>query len=116
MGFTHGPGAGVLGIEAAPLVSPDFFKILTGREGPDSGIIVEVERGRARDGNMDLLDLWKAHVSPLAHFLFLVLPREVHNTDPPHLQVGYSLLRRVGSFFADGVPQLDVDQVHVFIY
>lgn len=48
---------------------PDFYLRLTdGR-----GIIAEVERGGAVNNNHDLKDMWKAHIAPDAHHLFLVV-------------------------------------------
>ena len=49
---------------------PDFYyAIASGR-----GILAEVERGGAVNNNHDLKDFWKAHVSPDAQHLFLVVP------------------------------------------
>lgn len=37
-------------------------------------VIVEVERGKTIDNNMDMLDMWKCHVHPTATHLILVVP------------------------------------------
>lgn len=54
---------------------PDWYRPL-GSEG-QSGILLEVERGKALTNNMDLLDLWKCHICREAHHLFLVVPFQV---------------------------------------
>lgn len=48
---------------------PDWYRPLRA-----SGILLEVERGKALTNNMDLLDLWKCHICREAHHLFLVVP------------------------------------------
>lgn len=40
----------------------------------NDGILVEVERGKTLDNNMDMIDFWKCHVHPKAHHLILVVP------------------------------------------
>lgn len=46
---------------------PDFID-------QDSRVIIEVERGKTIDNNMDMLDMWKCHVHPTATHLILVVP------------------------------------------
>lgn len=48
---------------------PDFIK-----EMDDDGVMVEVERGKTIDNNMDMLDFWKCHIHPGIHHLILVVP------------------------------------------
>ena len=48
---------------------PDYF--LQTRE---SGIILEVERGKTTINNMDFLDFWKCHLCEHANYLFLMVP------------------------------------------
>ena len=43
----------------------------------DTGIILEVERGKTTINNMDLLDFWKCHICAHADYLFLMVPREL---------------------------------------
>lgn len=43
----------------------------------DSGIIIEVERGKTVMNNMDMLDMWKCHLCNTAHHLFLFVPNEL---------------------------------------
>src|SRR5262249_52226553 len=48
---------------------PDWYRRL-GR----SGILLEVERGKAVTNNMDLLDLWKCHICREADHLIILVP------------------------------------------
>lgn len=48
---------------------PDYFLRLG-----DTGVLLEVERGKTTMNNMHLLDLWKCHICAHAHYLFLLVP------------------------------------------
>ena len=48
---------------------PDFYLKLD-----NTGIIIEVERGKTNQNNMDFLDFWKCHICEEAHYLFLLVP------------------------------------------
>ena len=37
-------------------------------------VMVEVERGKTLDNNMDMLDMWKCHIHPTARHLILLVP------------------------------------------
>lgn len=52
---------------------PDYFCPLPS----GSGILMEVERGKTNQNNMDFLDFWKCHICEHAHYLFLVVPLEL---------------------------------------
>ena len=52
---------------------PDYYKKI----GGDSGILIEVERGKTNQNNMDFLDFWKCHICKYAHYLFLLVPKEL---------------------------------------
>ena len=56
---------------------PDFFFSL----GHQRGILAEVERGGTTTNNHDLKDLWKTHVAPDAHHLFLLVPQHNFRAD-----------------------------------
>jgi hypothetical protein len=43
---------------------PDYFH-------SEAGILPEVERGKTRMNNKDLLDMWKCHICEDAKYLFL---------------------------------------------
>jgi hypothetical protein len=92
---------------------PDFFFELTdGR-----GIIAEVERGGTTTNNHDLKDLWKAHVAPDAHHLFLIVPRNNWKGDGSPRERPFQIVaRRLGAFFGDPRREIDVLSVHVFAY
>lgn len=51
-------------------IRPDYFRPIG-----QSGILMEVERGKTIANNMDLLDLWKCHLCREADYLFLVIPQ-----------------------------------------
>lgn len=56
---------------------PDYY-----RKIKNSGIIIEVERGKTIMNNMDMLDFWKCHLCEHANHLFLFVPNELkHNGD-----------------------------------
>ena len=48
---------------------PDFILDI-----PGDGVLVEVERGKTIDNNMDMLDMWKCHVHQDARHLILLVP------------------------------------------
>ncbi|WP_370250242.1 hypothetical protein [Nocardioides sp.] len=92
---------------------PDFFfELAQGR-----GIIAEVERGGTITNNHDLKDLWKAHVAPDAHHLFLLVPHHNWRADgSPRERPFPTVARRLGAFFGDPRREIDVLSVHVFAY
>lgn len=90
---------------------PDYFL----RMG-DTGILMEVERGKTTTNNMDLLDLWKCHLCVHAHYLFLMVPQALrHNAVmTPKKEYG-AVVKRLGSFFTAG-NYVNVRGLHVFGY
>lgn len=92
---------------------PDFFF----RLGRDRGIIAEVERGGTTTNNHDLKDLWKAHIAPDSHHLFLIVPRNNWKADGSARERPFHLVaRRLGAFFGDPRREIDVLTAHVFAY
>jgi hypothetical protein len=92
---------------------PDFFYRLS----EDSGIIAEVERGGTTTNNHDLKDLWKAHISPDARHLFLVVPVTNTNEEGRVREHPFrAVSRRMATFFGDPRREVDVVSVHVFGY
>ncbi len=77
---------------------PDYFK----RVG-NSGVILEVERGKTTINNMDLLDLWKCHICEHADYLFLLAPSELRQnpTMSPRREF-VAVRRRLATFFMPG--------------
>ena len=59
---------------------PDYYLPIA-----DTGIILEVERGKTTINNMDFLDFWKCHLCEHAHYLFLMVPKQLVQGDkrPP---------------------------------
>jgi len=55
---------------------PDFYLPFK-----NTGIIIEVERGKTNINNMDFLDFWKCHICDVAHYLFLIVPNELVQND-----------------------------------
>ncbi|MCL8025042.1 hypothetical protein [Nocardioides bruguierae] len=92
---------------------PDFFY----RFDSHRGILAEVERGGAVTNNHDLKDLWKAHMSPDAHHLFLMVPNNNWREDGTSREKPFPIVaRRLGAFFGDIRREVDVVSVHVFGY
>ena len=56
---------------------PDYFLALPN----GSGIILEVERGKTNQNNMDFLDFWKCHICTHAHYLFIMVPYELRQNN-----------------------------------
>lgn len=92
---------------------PDFFF----RLGSGRGVIAEVERGGTTTNNHDLKDLWKAHLSPDSHHLFLIVPRNNWKADGSAREQPFPLVaRRIGAFFGDPRREIDVLSAHIFAY
>ena len=77
---------------------PDYFLRLG-----DSGILLEVERGKTTINNMDLLDFWKCHLCRHAHYLFLLVPLALRQnaTMSPRKEF-VAVARRLQQFFVAG--------------
>jgi hypothetical protein len=76
-------------------LTPDYFL----RVG-ETGILLEVERGKTITNNMDLLDFWKCHICEKAHYLFLFAPLALqHNDNEKPGAVFESVRRRLAAFF-----------------
>lgn len=86
--------AGLFAAEELAL-HPDYFR----RVG-DSGVLLEVEKGKTAINNMDLLDFWKCHVCPHAHYLFLLVPVALRQnaTMSPRNEFA-AVTRRLARFF-----------------
>lgn len=74
---------------------PDYFLQLD-----DTGIILEVERGKTTINNMDLLDFWKCHLCPHAHYLFLLVPKALRQNESMSPRNEFATVdRRLAYFF-----------------
>lgn len=92
---------------------PDFFFGL----GEGRGIIAEVERGGTTTNNHDLKDLWKAHLSPDSHHLFLIVPWNNWKADGSAREKPFHIVqRRIGAFFGDPRREVDLLSAHIFAY
>jgi hypothetical protein len=88
---------------------PDFFRPLG-----DTGILLEVERGKTTINNMDLLDFWKCHLCEHAHYLFLMVPKELRqNPSMPPRREYATVVKRLSSFF---VPRNYTNVRGLFIF
>ena len=61
---------GLFGEYANRKLRPDYFLRLQ-----TTGILMEVERGKTNDNNMDFLDFWKCHICKHADYLYLCVPK-----------------------------------------
>lgn len=112
LGFTQEvPFKTDIGLSVRP--RPDFVYPLSS----DRGIIAEIERGGTTTNNHDLKDIWKTHISPTAHHLFLVVPHHNWKKDgTPREKVFPAVVRRASVFFGDPRREVDIDSVHIFGY
>lgn len=90
---------------------PDFYLAIG-----DSGILLEVERGKTIDNNMDVLDLWKTHICRQADHLFLVVPtRYRSNPDKPARNLFKAVEARLSTFF-EPANHTNVEAAFLFGY
>ncbi len=77
-------------------------------------IVVEVERGKTTDNNMDMLDFWKAHIHGAESHLIIAVPvwYVVTNSVKPTFN---SVCRRMSVFFAPA-NYTNVRSLHVVGY
>ena len=85
---------------------PDFYKKLK-----NTGILMEVERGKTTTNNMDLLDIYKCHICEEASHLFLFVPIEVSHTK----NIYKNVCKKVSNFFVKK-NYLNIDSLIVFGY
>ncbi len=92
---------------------PDFFY----RLGSGRGVLAEVERGGTVNNNHDLKDLWKAHISPDAQHLFLIVPNANWKPDGTARERPFKrVVNRLAAFFGDPRREIDLVSLHVFGY
>lgn len=93
---------------------PDYYLPLPEFE---TGIILEVERGKTTTNNMDLLDMWKCHLCETAHHLFLLVPKALHHNavmSPKH--EFEAVKKRLGKFFEPEDNYVNVRTCWIFGY
>lgn len=92
-------------------VRPDYYRRLG-----ETGILMEVERGKTTINNMDFLDFWKCHLCEHANYLFLMVPQELRQNAimRPKREYNY-VVSRMASFF---IPRnyTNVRGLHIFGY
>ncbi len=110
LGFTS-EAKGLFGNYDNRAVRPDYFLRLD-----ETGILMEVERGKTTINNMDFLDFWKCHLCQYADYLFLMVPQELRQnpTMSPRREY-HTVVKRMGSFFTPG-NYANVRGLHVFGY
>ncbi|MDA0723779.1 MAG: hypothetical protein O3B25_05880 [Verrucomicrobia bacterium] len=100
--FAHGLGfqsekKGLFSHYRTKGLRPDYFKRIN-----DTGILLEVERGKTIMKNMDLLDFWKCHICEHANHLFLLVPQALsHNQESNHYNTFKMVVNRMEPFFAE---------------
>ena len=72
---------------------PDYFLPIS-----NTGILLEVERGKTTTNNMDFLDFWKCHICEHAHYLFLMVPKVVLHGNSTKKEFS-AVQKRLESFF-----------------
>ena len=83
---------------------PDFY--LRTR---DTGILLEVERGKTTINDMDLPNFWRCHVCPSAHYLFLLVPKELRQNHEINPRREYmTVLRTLSEFFEPRILRTSV--------
>ena len=102
--------AGLFASMGVSALRPDFYRKLG-----SSGIIAEVERGKTITNNMDLLDLWKCHICPSAHFLFLIVPEARRSENGTTIKAFEQAARRLATFF-EPPNYVNVEAVFLFGY
>jgi len=74
---------------------PDYYLPLG-----QTGVLLEVERGKTTINNMDLLDFWKCHLCPEANYLFLMVPQELRQNMSMSPRKEFAAVdRRLSEFF-----------------
>ena len=89
---------------------PDYFC-----QVDDTGILLEVERGKTTINNMDLLDLWKCHICEHASYLFLVVPKVRLSANGSAIRTFAYVRSRLAPFF-ERRNYVNVDAVYLFGY
>ena len=90
---------------------PDFYKKIS----ENDGVIIEVERGKTLDNNMDLLDIWKCHICKEANYLFLIIPEFKTNLRGTQQKIYERTLKRISTFF-DEQNYINVNAVFLVGY
>lgn len=90
---------------------PDYFMKLG-----DTGIILEVERGKSTINNMDLLDFWKCHICAHADYLFLLVPTELRQNPTMSARKEFAMVQKRLSTFFEPQNYTNVRGLYLFGY
>ncbi len=93
MGFSS-EKKGLFSTSVTTRLRPDYYLPIG-----DTGLIMEVERGKTTTNNMDLLDLWKCHICEHADYLLLVVPIIRQNSNGGKINIFSHVVNRLSSFF-----------------
>ena len=81
---------------ATAQLRPDYYLAIN-----ETGLIMEVERGKTVANNMDLLDIWKCHICTKADYLLLVIPVIRQTNSGGKLKIYEHVLNRLSPFFIE---------------
>lgn len=109
LGF-HSERKGLFSDYEVTALRPDYFCSIG-----NTGILLEVERGKTIANNMDLLDLWKCHICSHADYLFLVVPQVRPTAKGGSTQQFSHVAKRLSPFFQIG-NYVNVEAVFLFGY
>jgi hypothetical protein len=85
---------GLFSSYATAQLRPGYYVALN-----NTGLIMEVERGKTTTNNMDLLDIWKCHICVKADYLLLVIPIIRQTNSGGRTKIYEHVVKRIGSFF-----------------
>ena len=95
---------------AVPALRPDYYLKIE-----DTGILLEVERGKTTTNNMDLLDFWKCHICDHADYLFLLVPQARQSKNGSVMRHFKQVQNRLSTFFVSK-NYANVEAVFLFGY
>ncbi|OYZ71799.1 MAG: hypothetical protein B7Y06_13265 [Burkholderiales bacterium 24-55-52] len=107
LGFTP-EKTGLFQTSSVPALRPDYYVKIR-----DTGILLEVERGKTTTNNMDLLDFWKCHICEHAEYLFLLVPNARPSESGRVMRHFKQVQNRLGTFFT---PKNYVNVEAVFLF
>jgi len=107
LGFTP-EKTGLFQSSEVSALRPDYYRKIR-----ETGILLEVERGKTTTNNMDLLDFWKCHICEHAEYLFLLVPNARPSESGRIMRHFKQVQSRLGAFF---IPRNYVNVEAVFLF
>ena len=101
---------GLFANHAVTRLRPDYYLQIG-----NSGLIMEVERGKTTANNMDLLDIWKCHLCDKADYLLLVVPVLRRSANGSAQKIFEHVVNRIGTFFEE-TNYVNVDACFIIGY